>query len=261
MKRLFLTSLLCIITPILSVSAFAVDGVVLINQATVMAAGGFPYQINNSGSYRLSGNLVVSAGADGIDINASNVTLDLNGFAISGPGSCTGSGATISCQNESGVGISCGGNAPTQVTIRNGTVTGFRAGVGILAFDEPADALIEEIRAHDNNTGIDFEGIVGGSAVLRRNVASRNSIYGILCYGQNGGCVVTDNAANFNGSIGISTFFSTVTENVANSNALFGLNMNSSGLFGSNTLELNGTGPVFSPGVSQKNNDCSGSSC
>jgi hypothetical protein len=34
----------------LPASAFAVDGVVLINQSTVMAAGGFPYVISQSGS-------------------------------------------------------------------------------------------------------------------------------------------------------------------------------------------------------------------
>src|SRR3989442_9173749 len=62
--------------------AFAVDGVVLINQATVNAAGGFPYTISLAGSYKLSGNLLVPNGVDGIKINASNVTLDLNGFNI-----------------------------------------------------------------------------------------------------------------------------------------------------------------------------------
>src|SRR5262245_44146183 len=66
-------------------SALAVDGVVLINQATVTAAGGFPHTISQPGSYKLSGNLAVPAGVNGIYISASNVTLDLNGFTISGP--------------------------------------------------------------------------------------------------------------------------------------------------------------------------------
>src|SRR5271156_6144744 len=80
-----------------SAPAFAIDGQVLINQSTVMAAGGFPYKITQPGSYKLSGNLVVPANTDGIDINVSNVTIDLNGFKISGPVTCTGSGASISC--------------------------------------------------------------------------------------------------------------------------------------------------------------------
>jgi hypothetical protein len=78
-----------------SAPAFAVDGQVLINQSTVMAAGGFPYKITHPGSYKLSGNLVVPADVDGIDILTDNVTIDLNGFTISGPDTCTGSGSTV----------------------------------------------------------------------------------------------------------------------------------------------------------------------
>src|SRR5205085_8172012 len=73
-----------------SLSAFAVDGVVLINQASVIAAGGFPYTITQPGSYKLSSNLIVPLGKDGIDINAANVTVDLNGFSIMGAALCTG---------------------------------------------------------------------------------------------------------------------------------------------------------------------------
>jgi len=36
------------------------EGVVLINQSTVMAAGGFPYVITQPGSYKLSGNLTLN---------------------------------------------------------------------------------------------------------------------------------------------------------------------------------------------------------
>ena len=78
--------------------AFAVDGVVLINQSTVMAAGGFPYIISQPGSYKLSGNLIMNTTQTGnyvgncgglvspcdlaIGIGTSNVSLDLNGFTI-----------------------------------------------------------------------------------------------------------------------------------------------------------------------------------
>ena len=52
-----MTKTLLLAGALLASSAFAVDGVVLINQSTVTAAGGFPYSITQSGSYRLSGNL------------------------------------------------------------------------------------------------------------------------------------------------------------------------------------------------------------
>jgi len=69
---------------------FAIDGVVLINQSTVMAAGGFPYVISSSGSYKLSGNLTMNTSPSGnflgsdiaTVITAGHVALDLNGFSI-----------------------------------------------------------------------------------------------------------------------------------------------------------------------------------
>jgi hypothetical protein len=57
-----------------------VDGTIEINQAKVMANGGFPYVISASGSYRLSGGLTVPASTDGINVTAAKVAIDLNGF-------------------------------------------------------------------------------------------------------------------------------------------------------------------------------------
>jgi len=97
----------------LAVPALAVDGVTLINQATVQGAGGFPYTISQSGSYRLAGNLV-AASTSAINITAPNVTLDLNGFTIS----CTACTAT----HQPGI----AGNQP-GTEILNGAVTGFNS--------------------------------------------------------------------------------------------------------------------------------------
>src|SRR5271170_3750944 len=88
--------------------AFAVDGVVLINQSTVTAAGGFPYTITQPGSYRLSGNLTVpNVNTDGIVISVDNVNIDLNGFSIIGPAVCTGCPAKCT-STGTGVGIKAG---------------------------------------------------------------------------------------------------------------------------------------------------------
>jgi len=99
----------CVLTALaaLGTPAFAVDGVTLINQATVQAAGGFPYVINQSGSYRLSGNLM-AASAAAIIISAPNVTLDLNGFTVS----CTSCTETVIYSAQAGT------------EILNGSVTG-----------------------------------------------------------------------------------------------------------------------------------------
>src|SRR5208337_5660071 len=72
----------------LAASAGAVDGTIDINQAKVLAAGGFPYVIGTANtSYRLTGSLTVSSTFGiGIYVTANHVTIDLNGFSIVGPG-------------------------------------------------------------------------------------------------------------------------------------------------------------------------------
>src|SRR5581483_85762 len=73
------------------IAASALDGEVLITQSVATAGGvtpgddpGFPVTISRSGKYKLSGNLNVPAGTDAFVITADNVTLDLNGFRMSG---------------------------------------------------------------------------------------------------------------------------------------------------------------------------------
>lgn len=96
----------------LPVCAFAIDGVTLINQSTVMAAGGFPYVISQPGSYKLSGNLIVPANGIALEIFATNVTLDLNGFSITTPPGGFGEAIVLNY-------------TATAVTVRNGAITGF----------------------------------------------------------------------------------------------------------------------------------------
>ncbi len=71
------------------------NGIVLINQQNVMAGNitpgdtpGFPVKISVPGSYRLSSNLSVQSqtSIQAIVITTDDVTLDLNGFVIYGPG-------------------------------------------------------------------------------------------------------------------------------------------------------------------------------
>ena len=109
---------------LLSASAWAVDGQVLINQSTVMSSGGFPYHITQTGSYKLSGNLVAPLNQQAIQIIASNVTLDLNGFNVT----CNFDANyprvfQFSCLGDGGYGVGA-----SDVSIRNGTVTATQTG-------------------------------------------------------------------------------------------------------------------------------------
>jgi len=180
-----------------SVPAFAgtknPDETVLITQTTVLDAGGFPFKITAPGSYKLGGNLVVPANTTGILVQSNDVTLDLNGFSITGPVVCDGSGDNCTGQPVGGdtsgveaiIGVVNGQAANIfGVTIKNGHVRGFTN--GILTFG----GIVEEITAQSNfNAGIE-----GFNAVVRKNDASFNHNDGIAC----NGCVVTENVASFN---------------------------------------------------------------
>src|SRR4051812_4802458 len=93
-------------------------------QATPAPAGvdasnpNFQFVINQPGSYYLSANLAVTK-ANGIQINAEGVTLDLNGFQVSRG---TGSG---------GDGIQISGSAH-RFRLLNGSVQGFAMGINTL---------------------------------------------------------------------------------------------------------------------------------
>jgi hypothetical protein len=62
------------------------------------AVGGFPIAINAPGSYYLTGNITGASGTDGIRINVGGVTIDLNGFEVTGTG---GSATASMCRRRS----------------------------------------------------------------------------------------------------------------------------------------------------------------
>src|SRR6516162_5289041 len=119
MARKFLGSaslLAPLILAAMVVAGRADDGVVLINQSKVMAAGGFPYTIKTPGSYRLAGNLTVPRSNE-IDVSATPVSIHLNGFTITG-------------QNF-GVGVMTNPTSQTTLAVSNGTIQNFGSGVDV----------------------------------------------------------------------------------------------------------------------------------
>lgn len=138
--------------------AVAVDGVVLIDQNRAMVGNvtpgdlpGFPVSINLPGSYRLSGNLTVPAGIDGIQIGADDITLDLNGFRLVTAGG--GATAILDSGNHS------------RLAVSNGTLSGF--GNGLLALSS-RHSTVRDVRS----TNISSVSIaVGQYASLTNNTA------------------------------------------------------------------------------------------
>jgi parallel beta-helix repeat protein len=201
-------------------SAGAVDGTIEINQAKVLAGSGFPYKITTGGSYRLTGNLMTPVGIDGIDVTAAGVTIDLNGFSITG-----------SLLSGTQTGINAGQD---DVTVENGTVTAFRGtGVQVGKF-----GIVRNVHADANGT----IGIQGGLNSVIEGCTANNSSTGISCSGV---CLISGNTANGNVNDGIdcSANACVISNNTANANGGNGIDCVGSGcLISGNTAFNNSIG-------------------
>jgi hypothetical protein len=227
-------------------SAGAVDGTIEINQAKVMAAGGFPYMIVSAGSYRLTGNLTVSSTAsDAIDVTANHVTVDLNGFSITGP---AGSGS------PSGNGIS--GPSAGALTVENGTITGFGAGNGVATGN---NGIVKNIHSDSNFNGI----ITGTSSVIEGCTATGNVGATSIGIGGAGGTLISGNTVNSDtNGINCNGSGCLISNNVIQNNTgygIFTLVSDATTGYGGNVLNNNSLG--INGGTSMKNNVCSGALC
>jgi hypothetical protein len=156
-------------------SALAADGVREINQACATGDGcfsgdapGFPVTIASPGSYVLTGDLnVPDENTTAIGVTTTFVTINLNGFAIGGVTTCTGTvgGEDFACAPlGTGIGI----NAPSlALTVRNGYVThlGDRGVVG-------GNGSVVEGVHFSHNGGVAVT--VGVGAIVRSNTVRMN---------------------------------------------------------------------------------------
>ena len=221
--RVSMTLLLVGASLALASPADAVDGVIEINHEKALMGGvtptdgaGYPVliDVSGSGSYRLTSNLIVpDENTNGIEVNgyADTVTIDLNGFAILGSTSCTGTPLVCS-PTGSGDGIRAS-SFIGGVVVANGTIRGMgRDGISVSG----KGARIEAVRAISNGA----RGIAAGSAyVVSSSSAGYNGSWGISGYAG----VVSNSAAYDNGSNGIHVSNSTVQGNVTTSNGGSGL--------------------------------------
>lgn len=133
-----------------------------INSANTPGDANSTFRIAQPGSYYLAGNIIGSAGKHGIEVAASGVTIDLNGFELDGTPAGTLDGINVP------------GGGPLNLTIINGSVRAWgNAGINLAAANS---TRVEGIVAA-SNAG---DGIrAGGYAVIARCSAYNNAGAGI----------------------------------------------------------------------------------
>lgn len=245
--------------------AVADEGVLEINQACAASSGcfpgdapGFPVEIANTGRYRLTSSLSVPTGTMGISyFGTPNVSIDLNGFELAGPGVCTGYPATSCTGNAAGI---LGG---PMTTIHDGTVRGFSVGISARA----RGAAIRNVSVqHNGDGGI----VVGPNARVTDCRAFQNRANGIFLTDEdnssetfpNAISIADNNIASGNGFSGIRVGFvaARVTNNVADNNLVSGISFVGNGAVAGNVLFDNGVESItFGSAIETGVNLCDGS--
>jgi len=251
----------------------AVDGVIEINQARALAGGvtatddpGFPVTIDSSGSYRLTGSLVVDSNqAFDLTSGGKEVRLDLNGFSVTQTGTACcyaiySLAANLYVRNGSIVGfpyaIFADGNFTSIESMHLtgvGTTGEDPSGIYVVNAAEVADSLVElygfgiwvgpgsKVRGCTSRYNR-LNGITAGvSSIVTGNSANNNSLAGIVAVD---GSTITGNDANDNHQGGIvTTVGSTVLDNTARSNLGVGIHLQGAGNgYGRNVLTNNNGG-------------------
>lgn len=179
---------------------------IAINQTNTPGNANSTFRITQPGSYYLTGNIMGTNGLYGIEIAASGVTLDLNGFELMGTGGFN--------NGFDGVRVSAGGLR--NIALVNGSVRNWTgAGVNLA---NASNCRVDCVLASGNN----YAGIITGRSGTVSNCSSyNNGDQGIVT---GGGCAVLNCSACQNISHGILTDFnSTITGCVAYGNSSGGI--------------------------------------
>lgn len=218
MRLLLLAGTLAAVSLFTSAASAAV---VVITQQKALAGGvtpgdtpGFPVTLSRRGAYRVDTDLVVPAGAIGIQLRSNYVDLDMNGFTLYGWNSAgTIRAATYGIDSAFGVG-----------KIRDGFITGFK---------------FDGIRLRD--------GAVAGSSnqmVISNMTIQSNGRYGIDGF-ESSYTRILGSSINANGSTGVwCASFCLIEGNVIGANADHGVGLLSGTVLGNTIADNGGIGVV-----------------
>jgi hypothetical protein len=212
--------------------------------------------ISQPGSYRLVNNLTLGpAGGTCLLITADFVTIDLAGFAISGPTSFNSENQPLSTAIAAEVNAS--GIPVTGISVRNGSITNFSFGVNLPPspiFFPSSGSIVERLRVigctsfgiiangivRDNilvdNVGLGGGGVgISATGIISGNFVNANREGGIEA-GQ-GSTVIGNTVTNTLRDVGIRvTCPSNVTNNTALANAVGNLELDGTGCNNTNNV-------------------------
>ncbi|MEW5736726.1 MAG: right-handed parallel beta-helix repeat-containing protein [Thermodesulfobacteriota bacterium] len=217
---------------------------------TPISQADIPLIISARGSFYLTGN--ITAAQTAITITADSVTIDLNGFAITGPGA----------GNYWGINA----NGRPWVVVRNGFIRSFRN--AFLGGDDcVADNLVVRNcsltgiqlndRARITNcvvTDCSGSGIQAHDMyIISNNVSSRNLLHGIIVVG---GGIITNNVVDNNSANGIYGDFGQqiITYNHASYNSQYGISVVNALIY-YNVLGNNTNGSISCSGACNSGNN------
>ena len=183
-----------------------------------------PYTITASGSYYISSDLTSTE--HGIWVAANNVSIDLRGHSLVGPGSDLNPYNGIYTDNK------------TNIEIRNGTVRNYWKGITSV-WTTAENFRIIDVRVVGNGVGIS---LYGANHYIESVLASNNDTSGIYL-GPN--AMVTGTLAHNNNNFGIlAEEGSTMINNTAHDNGLHGIYSGNGSTLRSNTSYNNGNAGV-----------------
>lgn len=201
MRRILLSAS---VSTVLIFSTAQADGSIEIHEGCVATgcfagdAPGYPVEITAPGRYRLTSNLYVPFVAQdfsAIRVDASDVSLDLGGFAIISDTTCPL--FPPDCSPISfGVGIRVD-TSQTTISISNGTVRGFGVSGIDMSEGQVESLLLENLSVRENG----FDGIaVRGTGRVVSVTSAVNGAFGVLL---DGNFEIRDSYLEGNGGFGV----------------------------------------------------------
>lgn len=204
----------------------------VINSTNTPGDANSAFKITRSGSYYLAQDYLILGLFDdihAIEIAADNVTIDLNGFSL------TGLSGALS-------GIVTDGGDYEGITIRNGTIQSFDYGID-LDRNDGTDVIVEDLKVIHN----EFTGILLTSGHVRRCIVRENGSTGIQVTSNAiiEGCTSSDNDRH-GIDVGV---VSIVRDCIVRSNFNDGIQVSSSCIVRDNVVTANGIQTGINAGI------------